>query len=66
MFNFDAFKPLTDWLSPTERRKAKRIKLDKLKEQKAELLQTKCTLKQVQRLAKLNKQIANLERDLVN
>jgi len=58
---------ITPWFTVKQRDKAKRIKLDKLKKEKTVLTtRTKPSEKRVKKLLKIEKQIQDIERDLMS
>jgi len=66
MISLNWIHDFTGWFSPEQRMKAKRIKKEKLKEERKKIMKLPSTPKRVKRVAKIDKQLEAIMRDLSN
>jgi len=66
MINLNWVHDVTGWFSPEQRMKAKRIKKEKLNEERKRLMGLPCTTAIIKRVTKIDKELKAIMRDLSN
>ena len=66
MISLNWVHDITGWFSPEQRMKAKRIKKEKLKEERKRLMKGPSTPDSVKRVTKIDKELEAIMRDLSN
>lgn len=64
MAGLKALDAVLGWFSPEQRAKAKRSKLEALKNERVEIMKKPCTVKTTERVQEIDKQIEAIDRDL--